>query len=211
MNSPINVVLVDDHMVVRQGIRSLLANECGIAVVGEAGDCQTALEVVKITKPDVVLLDLQIPGANGSDLCWQLGQVSAQSNILILTAFLNPHLLKSCLSSGARGYLMKDTENLDIVSAVKVVACGGTMFDSRVAGLEKEIFQGESRALFENLTPKEMQVISLLCLGFTNNEISNELSISINTVKSHVKTIMRKFDCRNRTEIANRARELHLV
>lgn len=210
MSDVTTVVLVDDHMLVRQGIRSLLEKESDIAVVGEAENFDSAVSVLKRHQPDVVLLDLQLPGANGADLCWKVAQVSPTTRMLILSAFLNPHLLKACLSAGARGYLMKDTENLDLASAVRLVAHGETIFDPRAIGFEHEIV-GDSKHLFENLTPKEMQIISLVCLGFTNQEISNDLSISLNTVKTHIRSIMRKLECRNRTEITMRARELNLA
>jgi DNA-binding NarL/FixJ family response regulator len=206
----ITVALIDDHLFVRKGVRSILETAEDIEVVGEAESAEKALELVNLTRPNVVVLDLQIPGASGAELCWKIAQEQTGSLVLILTAFLNPHLLRLCLSSGARGYLMKDSQNLDIVSAVRTVASGGTVYDRRVSGLEQEIL-GNSRVLFESLTPRELQVLTLLTKGLTNAEISDSLSISLNTTKGHIKEIMRKFGCRNRVEIVTKARENNLV
>jgi DNA-binding NarL/FixJ family response regulator len=208
--SEISVVLIDDHMLVRKGIRTLLEVAKDIVVVGEAADFAAALALVAESSPDVILLDLQIPGASGAELCWRLARCSPDSAILVLTAFLNPQLLRTCLSAGARGYLLKDAESLDIVSAVRTVASGNAVFDKRVSGLERERW-GEGRPLFGSLTARELQVISLLGRGLTNAEISESLSITLNTTKGHIREIMRKMDCRNRVEIVTRLRESNLI
>jgi DNA-binding NarL/FixJ family response regulator len=206
----ISVVLVDDHMLVRQGIRTVLEKSSEIAVVGEAESYEAAVKVLSEKQPSVVVLDLQIPNVSGVELCWEITRICPETAILILTAFLNPQLLRSCLAAGARGYLLKETENLDIVAAVKTVAKGGTVFDKRTSTLERDIF-GDTQQIFDSLSPKELQVLSLLCHGLTNNEIADDLKITLNTVKTHIKTIMRKLDCRNRVEIVLRTQELKLI
>jgi DNA-binding NarL/FixJ family response regulator len=210
MMPEISVALIDDHMLVRKGIRVLLEAAKDIVVVGEAADFDAALALVAESSPDVILLDLQIPGASGAELCWRLARHNPDSAVLILTAFLNPQLLRTCLSAGACGYLLKDAENLDIVSAVRTVASGNAVFDKRVSGLEREL-RGEGRPLFGSLTARELQVISLLGRGLTNAEISETLSITLNTTKGHIREIMRKMDCRNRVEIVTRLRESNLI
>jgi DNA-binding NarL/FixJ family response regulator len=204
----ITTVLVDDHMFVRKGIRAMVEKSPDIIVVGEAETPQAALEMISEERPCVVVLDLQMPGVTGADLCRRIATVSPESAILVLSAFLNPQLLRSCLASGARGYLLKETEDLDIVSAIKTVAHGGTVFDRRTSTLEQNIHH--SGQIFALLSPKELQVLSLLCQGLTNNEIAEELRVSLNTIKAHLKAIMRKLNCRNRIEIVLRARELNL-
>ncbi|MDR3052681.1 MAG: response regulator transcription factor [Coriobacteriales bacterium] len=206
----VTVVLIDDHMLVRKGVCSILDTTDDIEVVGETDDGEQALELIRIMKPDVVVLDLQIPGSSGAELCWKIAQLSPQTAVLILSAFLNPLLLKTCLAAGARGYVLKNAENLDIVSAIRSVASGGTVFDQRVQGLEQELF-GNARSLFETLTPRELQLVSLLGKGLTNAEISSKLNITLNTTKGHIKEIMLKFDCRNRVEIVIKAREENLI
>jgi DNA-binding NarL/FixJ family response regulator len=206
----IRVALIDDHMLVREGICALLESADDIIVVGEAADYESALAVVAESSPDVILLDLQLPGTSGAELCWQIVQHNPDSAVLILTAFLNPQLLKTCLSAGIRGYLLKDAEKLDIVSAVRTVVSGGTVFDKRVSVLEGELL-GEGRFLFDRLTAQELRVIALLGRGLTNAEISEALSITLNTTKGHIREIMRKMDCRNRVEIVVRARENNLI
>lgn len=207
---PIGVLLVDDHMLVRQGIRAILEEADGIDVVGEAAAAGKALGLVGMKRPDVAILDLQMPDSGGAELCWRIMQKNECTRVLILSAFLNPYLLKACLSFGARGYLLKDADKLDIVSAVRTVATGGTVFDSRVAGLGQDML-GDSGRVFDSLTPREMQVLSLVCRGMTNNEVSSELSISLNTTKGHIKVIMRKLDCRNRVELVVAARKHYLI
>lgn len=207
---PIKVVLVDDHTLVRQGIRGILEQDGGIEVVGEAQRAEEVEGLLRQTNPDVLLLDLQLPDGNGAELCWQAIRQCPGCNVLVLTAFLNQHLVKRCLSSGARGYLLKDTDGLDLVSSVKLVAQGKTVFDPRVVSIEHAM-SGASRQLFQALSPKEMQVLNLVCLGYTNDEIAEALAVTVNTVKTHVKSVARKLQCRNRTEIAFRAHELNLV
>lgn len=206
----IKVVLVDDHTLVRQGIRGILEQDSEIQIVGEAEGVVEAEELLRRFRPDVLLLDLQLPDGSGAELCWKAIRTCPDCNVLVLTAFLNQHLVKRCLSSGARGYLLKDTDGLDLISSVKLVAQGKTVFDPRVVSFEHAM-PGASRQLFQALSPKEMQVLNLVCLGFTNDEIAEELSVTVNTVKTHVKSVARKLQCRNRTEIAFRAHELNLV
>jgi DNA-binding NarL/FixJ family response regulator len=206
----ITVALVDDHQIVREGIRAILEQSSRIVVIGEAGDATAALSLIRRTQPNVVMLDLQLPGAHGAELCRAIMQESPTSTVLILSAFLNPHLLGQCLQAGACGYLLKDTENLDIVASVHAVANGQTVFDKRVAGLKQEVF-GKRDGIIEHLSPKELQVLFLLCRGLSNNEIALELTLAVNTIKAHIKSIMRKLDCRNRVEIVVRARELNLI
>lgn len=194
----------------REGIRAILEQSPRIIVVGEAGDASAALNLIRQTRPDVVVLDLQLPGAHGAELCCDIIQGNPASAVLILSAFLNPHLLGQCLQAGACGYLLKDTENLDIVASVHAVASGQTVFDKRVAGLRQEVF-GKRDGAIEHLSPKELQVLFLLCRGLSNNEIAVELALTVNTIKAHIKNIMRKLDCRNRVEIVVHARELNLI
>lgn len=210
MDSILSIVLVDDHKVVRAGIRTLLETSHDLRVVGEADTGREGVRMVERTRPDVVILDLQMPDMSGVEVCSRISSVAPETKVLILSAFLNAQLLKGCLEAGAAGYLMKDAENLDIVAAVRSIAAGNTVFDRRVDMLEHALGR-ERHDSFGVLSPRELQVLGLLCRGFTNQEIAEELDMSLNTVKGHVKEIMRKLDCRNRVEVVVWAREHHLI
>jgi DNA-binding NarL/FixJ family response regulator len=208
--SQIRVAIVDDHLYVREGVRSLLGKEKGIDIVGEAEDATTGLKLVEELQPDVIILDLQMPGISGAEICWKISSVSPATRILILSAFLNPALLKSCLAAGAKGYLLKDAKGLDIAAAIKTIFQGGTVFDERVNALSREMLSGPIEVI-EPLSARELQVLSLLCEASTNQEIAESLTISLNTTKGHVKEIMRKLNCRNRVEVVIKAQEYNLV
>lgn len=207
--SKIRVVIVDDHAVVRQGFRATLESASDIEVVGEAGDGREAVRVVKAQQPDVVLLDLQIPGASGPELCWQIGDASENSAILILSAFLNPHLLKSCMMGGARGYLLKDAEDLDMAAQVRAAHAGNTIFDPRVADMAATLLRTDDNHIA--LSRRELQVLKLMAEACTNSEIAETLFISVNTVKGHVKEVLSKLGARNRVEAVTEGRLRNLV
>ena len=203
----IRVLLVDDHKLVRGGVKALLQSEAGISIVGEAGNVSSALDLLKDTRPDVLLLDIQLGSENGLDILPHLASVSAQTRVIVLSSYLNTSLVHACTSFGVAGYLVKDTENLDIASSVKVVAAGGTVFDPRVLGIEDM----KQDSMASSLSPREMQVLGLVCRGLTNAEIANEVCVSENTVKGYVSSVMRKLDCDNRVKLVLKALELKLV
>jgi DNA-binding NarL/FixJ family response regulator len=138
---PIRVVLVDDHWIVRQGLRSVLNGDPAFEVVGEAADGEQALRLVGQQQPDVVLLDLQMPGLSGVEVCQHLAEVSPHTAILILTAFFDQSLIDACLRAGARGYLLKDVENLPLEAQLRAVAEGHAALDPRVARVLTEYLQ----------------------------------------------------------------------
>lgn len=203
------VILVDDHLFVRAGVRALLERTSDIVVVGEAENSSTAIDKIKMLTPDVAVLDLQLPDANGAEACRAIASASPKTNILVLSAFLNPYLLRTCLDQGACGYLLKDAENLDIANAIRIVATGGTVFDKRVRTIGQQVL-GIAHG-FEMPTPRELQVLILMGKGLTNQEIAECLSVSLNTVKGHIKEIMRKLHCHNRVEVVVKGRGLYLI
>lgn len=203
----IDVLLVDDHKLVRSGVRALLQNEAGIAIVGEAACVSAAIDLLKDTEPDVMLLDIQLGAENGLGILPQLPMVSPKTRVIVLSSYLNSSLANACTSYGVAGYLVKDTESLDIASAVKVVAAGGTVFDPRVLGIEGMARTGAASAL----SPREMQVLGLVCRGLTNAEIAGEIGVNENTVKGYVSSVMRKLDSDNRVKLVLKALELKLL
>lgn len=207
---PITVVIIDDHPLIREGIHSLLQKDSGIKVVGEADNSADAMHIIAQESPAVAILDLQIAGESGVSLCWEITKTYKSCAVLVLTAFLNTSLLRQCQAAGASGYLLKDSRTVAIAHAIYTIAEGGTVFDRRALELEKKVFE-RSEQLFENLSAREFQVLELLCRGRKNDEIAQKLELRLSTVKTHIGTIMRKLDCRNRVEIAARARELNLI
>ena len=207
LSRDIRVLLVDDHRLVRGGVKALLQNEGCIAIVGEAGNVSSALDLLKDTQPNVLLLDIQLGSENGLDILPHLPVVSPSTRVIVLSSYLNASLARACTSFGVAGYLVKDTENLDLASAVKVVAAGGTVFDPRVLGIEGVGSDGVA----STLSPREMQVLGLVCRGLTNAEVAGEVCVSENTVKGYVSSIMRKLDCDNRVKLVLKALELKLV
>ena len=208
MNERITVLLVDDHAVVRGGIRSLLAKDPSLAVTGEAGNVEEAYELACKLNPDVMLLDIQLSGSSsGLNLIPVLREKSPRTRVVVLSAFLNPTTLRRCLDEGVSGYLIKDTEELDLVSAVRMAAAGGQVFDPRVLRLERRMTEGSS----DSLTPREAQVLELVCKGLSNADIAGEIGVSESAVKGYVSSVMRRLGCKNRVQMVLRARELNYI
>lgn len=208
--NPIRILLVDDHSIVRQGLRSILEPDPRFQIVAEAGNGVTALEQITLQKPDVVVLDLQLPDLGGVELCRMIRDASPQTAILVLTAYADRDLVASCLRAGARGYLLKDAENLSLRDQVMIVSRGHTALDPLAADLLADMVVQRGSAA-ELLTPREMEVLRQMALGLTNREIADKLFISENTAKGHVKIILSKLGVRGRLEAVMLARQRHLL
>jgi len=206
----IRLLLVDDHQIVRQGLRSLLEQDLEFEIIGEAANAEDALKLVKSLEPDVVLLDLQLPDGGGASLCQRLVQTCPTSRILILTAFLNRSLVDACLRAGARGYLVKDAENLHLKGRIRAVMEGKTVIDPKVASIIAEHLRTEE-PLSGALTPRELEVMVLIAEGLSNREIGERLSVTENTVKGHVKEILSKLNAPNRVTAVMKARLHNLI
>ncbi|MEG0070642.1 MAG: response regulator transcription factor [Raoultibacter sp.] len=205
----IQVGLIDDHALVREGLRVLLEKEEDISIVGEAGNYAAVLRLLELPRLDVVLLDLQMPDVSGFAVCKMIKNERPEIQVLILSAFLNPELLNLCTQSGASGYLLKDTEGFDIAAAVKVVFSGGKIFDEQVTKLAQDVDSQISG--IAGLSNRELDVLRYLCKGMTNQEISVAMKISVNTVKSLLGAIMQKLNCRNRVEVVLTAQTNYLI
>ncbi len=201
----IDVLLVDDHAVVRSGVRGLLEKDPTIRVVGEAGSLSEAFETLSHVRPRVIVLDMQLGSESGLDLIPLAHDIVPDVAFIVLSAFLNPTLLQRCMDEHVSGYLIKDTQKLDLVSAVKVVAAGGTVFDPRFNTLQHRMADGGPYGL----TPRETQVLGLVCKGLSNKEISEELGVTEGAVKGYVSTIMHRFGCKNRVQVVLEATKLN--
>jgi DNA-binding NarL/FixJ family response regulator len=212
----ISVLLVDDQTLVRQGIRSLLELSDDIRVIAEAGDGSQAVQMIPEAKPDVVLLDLRMPGLSGIDVLNTLSQSNQLPATIILTTFDDDQLVLAGLKAGARGYLLKDVSLDQLVDAVKTVAAGGSLVAPVVTqrlllGLERMHNEFTSLDRPDPLTERETEILRLMAGGYSNKEIANSLGVAEGTVKNHVSNILSKLGVRDRTRAVLKAFELGIV
>ncbi len=212
----IEVCLVDDQTLVRQGIRSLLELSDSIRVIGEAIDGTQAMETIPRIKPDVVLLDMRMPGMSGLDVLNALAAKDELPPTIILTTFDDDQLVLAGLKAGARGYLLKDVSLDQLVDAVKTVAAGGSLVAPMVtqrllSGLERMHNEFVSLDRPDPLTERETEILRLMAGGYSNKEIANSLGVAEGTVKNHVSNILSKLGVRDRTRAVLKAFELGIV
>jgi DNA-binding NarL/FixJ family response regulator len=200
---PTSVVVIDDHEIIRHGLASLF-RDSPIKVVGEAGDADAGIKAARRLKPDVVLLDVRIGETDGLDAIKPIRSASAQTRVVVLSAFENPTYIARAISAGAHDYVLKTASRTEIIDAVTNAAAGraparaGEM--RRVAGA-----MANKTALVKTdvqLTPRESQVLRLIAMGLSNQEIADSLEISVETVKEHVQNLLRKMSLNDRTQAA---------
>ncbi len=216
MTPKISVCLVDDQTLVRQGIRSLLELSDDISVIAEAGDGMQAIERIPQARPDVVLLDMRMPGMTGLDVLNALAANHALPPTIILTTFDDDQLVLAGLKAGARGYLLKDVSLEQLVDAVKAVAGGGSLVAPMVtqrllSGLERMQNDFVSLERPDPLTDRETEILRLMAGGYSNKEIANSLTVAEGTVKNHVSNILSKLGVRDRTRAVLKAFEIGIV
>jgi DNA-binding NarL/FixJ family response regulator len=209
----INVMLVDDQNLVRKGVRSLLELSEEIEVIAEAADGAEAIRMIPEVGPDVVLLDMRMPGMSGLDVLRELSGRDMLPPTIILTTFDDSELVLAGIQAGARGYLLKDVALADLVSAVKTVAEGGSIVKPAVTqrllkGLEHLHNDFSSLEQPDPLTERETEILRLMAGGYSNKEIANSLGVAEGTVKNHVSNILSKMGVRDRTRAVLKAFEL---
>jgi DNA-binding NarL/FixJ family response regulator len=192
----IDVMVVDDHLLVRRGFRRMLEDDPGISVVAEAGDGQEAVDLALRLRPDVVVMDFALPSMNGATAARKILASAPEMAILILSMHSEPACVRTCLDAGARGYLLKNAMDLELVEAVKTLAAGGKVLDSRVAMTATET--GERAP---SLSAREVEVLQLIVNGKSNKDIAAILNISANTVGVHRANIMQALDIHNTAEL----------
>ncbi|MFC8932896.1 response regulator [Rhodococcus sp. NPDC057135] len=209
----VRIVLVDDHAILRQGLRSVLERESDLEIVGEASSLAEALAVVDKVGPDIVLMDLKLSASSdyeGLTLCGQLSSAHPGLGLLVLTTFLDDQLVVRAVHAGARGYVVKDVDTTELVRAIRAVSRGESAFDSRSASAVVRSLNGQS-ATKERLTDRELEVLRLLANGLSNIKIGERLFISPTTVKFHVSNIMRKLEVSRRAEAVYAASKQGLI
>jgi two-component system, NarL family, response regulator LiaR len=200
----IRVLIVDDHQVVRQGLRFMLEQEDGIEVVGDCADGPGAIAAVRRLRPTVVLLDLFLPGQDGISVLTQIKQERPATEVLMLTSSTDDEHLLGALRAGALAYLRKTAGVEQIVGSVRAAARGESLLDPRIAArLVREVrATGQRRVPLDLLSPRERQVLAVLARGRSNRQIARELAITEETVKAHVSSILAKLHLADRTQAA---------
>ncbi|MFM9377688.1 MadR family response regulator transcription factor [Gordonia sp. VNK21] len=199
---PIRTVLVDDHALLREGLRSLLDRDDEVAVVGEAGSFDEALAEIALGRPDVVVVDLKLTAATeyeGLRLIKEISRRHPEVAILVLTTFLDDDLVIRAVRAGARGYVVKDVDTTELLRAIRAVSTGGSALDPRSATIVMRTMAGE-RNVSEELTEREREVLRLLAGGLSNAEIGRRLFISESTVKFHIRNLIHKLGVTKRTD-----------
>jgi DNA-binding NarL/FixJ family response regulator len=193
---PITVMLVDDHLLVRRGFRRMLEDDPEIVVVAEAGDGPEAVDLAARVRPDVVVMDFALPTMNGATAARKIAAGVPEAAILMLSMHSEAGCVRNCLDAGARGYLLKNAMDLELVQAVKTVAAGGTVLDPRLALKPGPDSQPEA-----SLSARELEVLQLIVNGKSNRDIALILEISANTVAVHRANIMQALDIHNTAEL----------
>ncbi len=204
MSGAIRVLLVDDHEMVRVGLRTILGGYQGIRVVGEAGTVREAVAEAARLTPDVVLMDIRLPDGDGVEACRTIRAARPQCRVVMLTSYADDEALISSVLAGASGYLLKQTRGQEVVRAIEEAAAGRSLLDPAAAARLLQHFRDLARGRDElsQLTSQERRVLELVAEGKTNREIGEALNLAEKTVKNYVSSILSKLQLRRRTEAA---------
>jgi DNA-binding NarL/FixJ family response regulator len=204
MTEPIGVLVVDDHQMVRTGIATLLDSTDDIVVIGQAGDGAEAAEVAAATMPSVVLMDLSMPGVDGVESTRRILEARPGTAVVVLTSFSDRERVSEALAAGAVGYLLKDCDPADLLSAVRSAAAGHVPLDPRVARVLLPTGQPRPE---DAMSPREVEVLRLVAQGLANKQVGRRLGISERTVKAHLGRVFRVLGVADRTSAALWARD----
>ncbi|MCX8095006.1 MAG: response regulator transcription factor [Caldisericia bacterium] len=217
MNEKIKILIVDDQKLIREGLKALLQMEDGFCVIGEASNGKEAYELYIKLKPDIVLMDIQMPVMNGVEAIKKIKEVDSQAKIIILTTFDDDQYVYDGLKSGALGYILKDISIEKLSETIRIVYEGGALIEpsitkkilSELSKIEKP--QIKKEALIEELSLRELEILKLISKGYTNQDIADKLNLSVGTVKNYVTIILQKIGARDRTEAALIAKEIGII
>ncbi len=207
--APIRIFLLDDHEVVRRGVRDLLEAETDFVVVGEAGTAAEALARVPAVRPDVAVLDVRLPDGNGVEVCRELKSTLPDLACLMLTSFADDEALFDAIMAGAAGYVLKQIRGSDLVGAVRTVAHGGSLLDPKAAGAVMARMRApKAPDPLAGLSEQERRILELIGEGLTNREIGQRLFLAEKTVKNYVSNLLAKLGFHRRTQVAVLATEV---
>jgi len=206
----IRVLLADDHRLFRDGLRALLDSVPDFEVVGEAGSGEEVVAKAAGVRPDVILMDLQLPGMNGIEATRRILRAQPDVGVLVLTMFDDTDTVLASMRAGARGYILKDADEEALLRSIRAVATGEALLGPAVAERLMRYLAGATpsavRAAFPGLTDREREVLALLAQGLSNRELADRMGISLKTVRNHVSNILAKLQVADRTEAIARAR-----
>lgn len=200
------ILLADDHSIVRKGLRSILEEDSSLEVVGEAANGREAVELCQALQPHIVVMDVGMPQLNGLEAALQVQRVATGTKVIVLSMYRDETYLLRALTAGARGYLLKDTAEEEILPAVRAVIRGGTYFSPSISQtlLDDHVRYLQKRGLqdsYDLLTEREKEVLQLLAEGRTNKEVANVLNVSLSTVETHRTNMMQKLNLHSAAEI----------
>lgn len=203
----IRILIVDDHEMVREGLRSILKDDPELKVVGEAGDGEKALDLIPKLHPDIILLDIKMPGIDGVEVCRRVRAQFPSVAVIALTTFMEGKLVQECIRAGARGYVLKDVERFQLKQILRTVASGESVIDPKVVGhMVPELPEGTTKTdggkERDELTAQQVTILRLIAQGYSNKEIGTQMFLSENTVKSYVQDLLQKMGARNRVDAA---------
>ena len=211
----IRLMIVDDHEVVRLGLKSALEPEDDMELAGEFGDARAALREAEFSRPDVVLMDVRMPGMDGIEACRAMRDIAPDARVIMLTSYGDEQAVFSSIMAGASGYLLKNTGRADLLNAIRSVAGGQSLLDAAITGQVlaklKELTIREEAREVEMLSGREREVLALVADGMTNKEIAARLIISSNTARNHVSRILDKLGLSRRSEAATLAAQHGLL
>lgn len=216
-NTPIRVVVADDHAVIRQGLRMLLESRPEIEVVGDCENGREALLMVESLKPHVVLMDVVMPGLNGIEATRQVRRASPTTRVVILSGFVDEEQIIGAIRAGASGYLVKNSDVSELVLAIQTVHRGNQYYSAALSEgfdipeLQLQARRPEQRTGIDTLTPREREVLQLIAEGRTNQQVADELVVSIKTVEAHKAHIMDKLKAKSRTDLIRYALKRGIV
>jgi two-component system, NarL family, response regulator DevR len=204
VGNAVRVFLLDDHEIVRRGVKELLETEGDLEVVGEAGTAAEALARIPPTRPDVAVLDVRLPDGDGVQVCREIRSAHPEIQCLMLTSFADDEALFQAIMAGASGYVLKQIKGADVVEAVRSVAAGRSLLDPSVTArvLERLRKGSEEDELLARLSPQERNILRLIADGLTNRQIAEEVHLAEKTVKNYVSNLLAKLGMERRTQAA---------
>jgi two-component system, NarL family, response regulator DevR len=200
----IRLLIIDDHEMVREGLKAMLVTEPDFSIVGDAANAEQALELIERLHPDVALLDVRLPGASGVEVCRTVTERYPDTAVIILTTFTDESLVARCIQAGARGFIVKDIERFDLKRSIRAVARGEAAIDPKAAvavlAQLRRAPQVAGEAAPEQLSSQQIVILRLVAQGLSSREIATQLYLSENTVKGYVQEILHRLGVKNRTE-----------
>ncbi|MGD8753730.1 MAG: response regulator transcription factor [Anaerolineales bacterium] len=212
--NPVRILIVDDHTLFREGVRAILKAVSDFEIVGEAATGEEAIDKVSTLKPDIILMDIQMPDINGVEATIKILKEHPEMGIIILTMLEDDDSLFSALRAGARGYVLKGADKAEMVKSIRAVANGEALFGPAIANRLTRFFKNPGRmkkqSAFPELTDREFEVLELIAKAHNNQEIAENLHISIKTVSNHISNVFNKLQVADRTEAIFKARDAGL-